>query len=344
MKLLIITQKVHRADTGALGFFHSWIIEFAKHAKFVTVICLEEGKHELPDNVKVLSLGKEKSHSRIKYLKNFYTYIWRERKNYDVVFVHMNQEYVLLAGWWWRLVGKKVLLWRNHKNGTYLTNFAASFCNTVFCTSPASYTARFKKTKIMPAGIDIKVYAESSDAKRTPSSILSLGRISVVKNIDVLVRACALLDSRGVDFSATIAGDTELSQKEYHQKLLKSAESLIAKGEIVFKNGMTESETAKAYKSYELFVNLTSPGSLDKTILEAMLSGALVIVCNTYFRGILPDGLIFEEGNVDDLAHKIKTALSLPQAEKDRIADSMKKYVIENHSLEATINKIMENI
>jgi len=58
MKLLIITQKVDMND-DVLGFMHGWINEFAKHCEKITVICLQKGEHELSDNVKVLSLGKE---------------------------------------------------------------------------------------------------------------------------------------------------------------------------------------------------------------------------------------------------------------------------------------------
>jgi hypothetical protein len=58
MKLLIITQKVDINDP-ILGFFHRWIEEFAKHCEKITVICLYKGTYNLPNNVKVLSLGKE---------------------------------------------------------------------------------------------------------------------------------------------------------------------------------------------------------------------------------------------------------------------------------------------
>src|SRR3989338_3997811 len=97
MKLLIITQKVDKNDP-ILGFFHRWLEEFAKNVEKLTVICLGKGEYDLPENVRVLSLGKESGHSKIKYLRRFYKYIWMERKNYDAVFVHMNPEYVIL-GW-----------------------------------------------------------------------------------------------------------------------------------------------------------------------------------------------------------------------------------------------------
>src|SRR4051812_38865336 len=97
MKLLITTQKVDKNDPEFL-FFYRWIEEFATKFSLVTVICLEERKHDLPANVKVFSLGKEQGESKLKYIKRFFSLIWAERANYDSVFVHMNPEYAVLGG------------------------------------------------------------------------------------------------------------------------------------------------------------------------------------------------------------------------------------------------------
>ena len=58
MKLLILTQKVDKNDP-ILGFFHRWVEEFARHCEQVTVIALGVGEYDLPQNVRVFSLGKE---------------------------------------------------------------------------------------------------------------------------------------------------------------------------------------------------------------------------------------------------------------------------------------------
>lgn len=79
MKLLICTQTVDREDP-VLGFFCSWIAEFAKRCEKVTVICLKEGAHTLPNNVVIYSLGKERgATSRLKYATRFWKLIRRER-------------------------------------------------------------------------------------------------------------------------------------------------------------------------------------------------------------------------------------------------------------------------
>src|SRR3989344_6843889 len=107
MRLLIVTQAVD-LDDSVLGFFHGWIEEFSKHAEQVKVVCLKEGKHNLPSNVEVFSLGKESASGsrflkRIRYIVCFIRYIVKNRSEYDTVFVHMNPEYVVLGGIFWRM-------------------------------------------------------------------------------------------------------------------------------------------------------------------------------------------------------------------------------------------------
>lgn len=193
MRLLILTQKVDQ-DDDVLGFFHGWLLEFAKHFSQITVITLGEGKHSLPSNVRVLSLGKEKAFSRLHYLLRFYRFIISERNNYDTVFVHMNQEYVLLGAFLWKLFGKKILLWRNHAKGSVFTRIAVWFSDVVFCTSKESFTAQFSKTVRMPVGVDTHFFAPNPSLVRKSHSLLFLGRISPVKKVEKLLEALRELE------------------------------------------------------------------------------------------------------------------------------------------------------
>ena len=172
-RLLIVTQKVDR-DDPILGFFHDWIAEFSKHFKSIVAICLMKGKYDLPGNVAILSLGKEKWRSKAKYVFLLFYFSLRYFNRYDAVFVHMNEEYVVLAGWLWKLMGKKVYMWRNHHSGNIMTDIATFFCNKVFCTSKYSYTAKYKKTILMPVGIDTNIFQIHNSISREKNSILFL--------------------------------------------------------------------------------------------------------------------------------------------------------------------------
>lgn len=269
MRFLIITQKVDKNDP-VLGFFHRWIEEFAKNFEKVTVICLEMGNYKLPENVKVLSLGKENRSSKVRYIVYFYKYIWQERKNYDAVFVHMNQEYVLLGWKFWKLWGKKVYLWRNHAKGSFLTRLAILFSNKVFYTSPQSFTARFKKAVQMPVGIDTYFFKPDPSVPRIPRTVLFLGRVSPVKGVLEFVD---WVKSR--NFQATIAGPILAEDKKYGELVLKSLTSKIKY------IGPVEQEWAKRlYQSHEIYANFTPAGSMDKTIIEAAACGMKLEIRN----------------------------------------------------------------
>src|SRR3989344_5101310 len=178
MRLLIVTQVVDRKDP-ILGFFHHWIEKLAEHTESVHVVCLKKGEHGFSKNVVVHSLGKEEGEvSRTRYTLRFWKFICGLRREYDLVLVHMNQEYVLIGSWLWLLLGKPVYMWRNHYSGSVLTDIAAFFCTKVFCTSKFSYTAKYKNTVLMPAGVDTEIFKLLPEAPRKIRSILFFGRMS----------------------------------------------------------------------------------------------------------------------------------------------------------------------
>ncbi len=304
MRILVVTQKVDKNDS-ILGFFHRWLEEFAQHFEQVTVVCLGQGQHDLPSNVKVLSLGKEKleiENSKLKikfrYLLNFYTYIWQERSNYDAVFVHMNQEYVLLAGDLWRIMGKKVFLWRNHAKGTLLTDLAAWLSHKVFYTSPQSYTAKFKNAVQMPVGIDTDFFRPDPRAVRQPNSVLVLGRIAPVKKT---LECVEWFNSQPPEFSATVAGEATPKDKAYEALVRK-----IASDRIKFVGPVTQEEALSLYQTHELYVNKTPAGSFDKTIIEAAACGMKLLVDNP-----AAENLEVEEQSLKRLMGKLMTEISI---------------------------------
>lgn len=338
MKLLILTQKVDKNDP-ILGFFHGWILEFAQKIDSVIVICLEKGEYDLPSNVKVLSLGKENGRSRLKYIFNFYKYIWQERKNYDTVFVHMNQEYILLGALVWKLWHKAIFLWRNHPVGDYRTKISVWMSNVVLCTSGFSYTAQFSKTVIMPVGINTEVFKRDKNIKRQPRSVLVFGRISPVKKLDVFLEACFLLKEKNIIFKADIVGDALPIHKDYYDKLKKRAENI--KEIVSFKSAISNIEAPKLYNKYEIYVNMTTSGSFDKTIFEAMATESLVIGSNQSLVSILDNSFLFKENDPQSLADCLEDALNIEEKRKEIIGQKERLKVKNSHDLKLLISKFL---
>lgn len=342
-KLLIITQKVDK-DDHVLGFFHAWIEEMAKRFDSVIVICLEKGRSELPENVKVLSLGKEERQSRLQYLIHFYWYILSEKKNYDAVFVHMNQQYVVLGSFAWKILDKSIYMWRNHVSGSITTKIAVRLCDKVFCTSEFSYTARYKKTFIMPVGIDTNLFKRKEKIPKIPRSILFLGRIAPIKKPHLLCEALALMNKRGIDFKVHFYGNPLSQDEEYYEALKKKVTDEGLSKRVLFYPGIRNYETVDVYNVHEISINLTPSGSYDKTIFEGMACETMALASNKSLYGLVREDSIFKEGDILDLSRKLEKLLCLPEKEKIERGKEFRRIVLENHSLEKLMIQLSQHI
>jgi len=331
MRLLIITQKIDRKDP-VLGFVHRWVAEFSKQFKSIVVVCLEKGDYDLPGNVAVLSLGKEKWKSKLKYVFLLFYFSVRYFNRYDAVLVHMNQEYILSAGWLWKLLGKKVYMWRNHFAGSALTDISSVFCTKIFCTSRYSYTARYKKTKFMPVGVDTTFFKPDPSVSRLPFSILSLGRISASKNIHTLIKAAEIMKKDGVRFTADIYGNVPPGSEEYAAGLALQIKEAGMADWVKLMGGIPNDRTPGVYSAHHAFVNLSQNGMYDKTIFEAMACGCMVFASNDDLRGKLDDSFMFDYDDPVDLAKKLSGYFDLPEGERNKRSAAVTR-LVEDHSL-----------
>ncbi|MFZ2621025.1 MAG: glycosyltransferase [Minisyncoccia bacterium] len=316
MRLLILTQKIDIHDP-ILGFFHRWVEEFANNCEKVTVICLQKGQFNLPENVKILSLGKENGESRLKYLINFYKYIWSERKNYDSVFVHMNPIYLVWGGIFWKIFGKKTSLWYTHKNIDLKLKIAVKFSDVIFSASKESFRMMTKKLQIVGHGIPVESFRNTQNFSHDLTNkfrMISVGRITKIKNLDVLIRACAILKKKNLKFETCLIGPVVGKDDE---KYLKYLNELISENdlsqEIKFIGSVSNDRIAQYNWYCDLSINLAPTGGVDKAVLESMASGSLVLASNLAFEeyfGKYKDILMFKEGDEKDLADKIMNLVS----------------------------------
>lgn len=340
MRLLICTQAVD-CDDPVLGFFHRWIEEVAKRSTSVHVICLKEGRHALPANVHVHSLGKESGGSRMKYVVRFFRSVWDLRNEYDAVLVHMNEEYVLLAGIAWLFWGKRVVLWRNHKMGSWRTRLAVLCAHVVCHTSPEAYVAQFSNARIMPIGIDTTRFAP----KETPpdaGTILFFGRLDAVKNPETFLLAMQLIAGSNSSAHANVYGDPSPGRESYAADLKKRFSSL---QNVTFHGAVTNERAPEIYRAHAIYVNATPSGSFDKTIGEAMAAGCIVIASNAAVQSVLhPDVFVANPKSPENLARALRAALSLSLEEQRSEAARLQTWVRENHSLELLMRRLQDTL
>ncbi|HVM73365.1 MAG TPA: glycosyltransferase family 4 protein [Candidatus Paceibacterota bacterium] len=333
--LLICTQVVD-ADDPVLGFFHQWIEAFSKQYETVSVICLKRGRLSLPPNVSVYSLGKENGVSRIKYILNFYRYLWQLRKQYDAVFVHMNPEYMVLGGAWWRLMRIPVGLWYVHKSITWRLRIAVFFSSVVFTAVPESFRLASKKVRVVGQGIATDVFRIKDTVTHDELRIITVGRIAESKRVIDMLSVLDVLARENVPFSFTIVGAPAISEDVAYQARLKEEVARRAyASDVHFLGALAPRELPAVLAEADIFLNLGKTGGLDKAVLEAMSCGVVPVTTNGAFRELLsPLGLFVGSDDPEAIAEAIQHARSIDPV----LLHSM---VEKDHSLIALIPKIL---
>ncbi len=343
MKLLIVTQAVDTEDP-VLGFFVRWIEEFSKHVERLEVICLKEGKHTLPANVHVHSLGKDRTiASRFIYAVRFKALVWKLRNDYETVFVHMNPEYIVIGGILWHLLGKRIGLWYVHRSINLKLRIATMLADHVFTASPEGFRLMTPKLHVVGHGIDTAEFHAPTRPLGTPVRIVSVGRITPIKNLDTLIETIALLKKKGIDASATIIGAPSSASDEAYQVSLKElAEKLGVFDRILFAGSVPHAQMPEKYRHFDVSVNLSPTGGLDKAVIESMAAGLLVVVSNRGFAGLLgthASEILFPEKDAVACADRIAVLVQHPDI-AERVRTDLARQV-ETMSVQMLIPRIL---
>lgn len=318
MKLLITTQAVDAQDP-VLGFFVRWIEEFARHCEEVTVICLRQGAHQLPSNVRVFELGGTNKLSRAYALLRGAI---RFRANYDSVFVHMNPEYLVAAGWLWRLLGKRTVLWYTHKHVDTKLRIAVCVADKVLSASKESFRLATRKLRIVGHGIDTDFFTPGAEPRG--KTVLSAGRLSKAKRHDLVIEAGQYLSE-----SIWIAGEgPERASLEARARQLHVADR------VQFLGARTQTELRELYRRCGVLAHVSETGSMDKVVLEALLCGLPVVSTSVAFQGLLEPYGCYATEEVKSLAASLDRANGMD-------VSALRDRVLREHSLAKLIPAIV---
>jgi glycosyltransferase involved in cell wall biosynthesis len=334
-KILIVTQKVDINDAD-LGFFHDWIREFALNFDEVLCLCLQRGDYALAPNVRVYSLGKENRATKLSIALRFLRLVWRHRREYDAVFVHMNPEYVLLAGVLWRLLGKPIYLWYVHWAINARLWIAQTLVNGVFSVSKNTWP--LSSAKLVPVGHGINVAKFLCKSDVSPDApLLYVGRISRVKSIDVLLDAMeALNHGNGSKYRLTIVGEAITEKDKNYLTELKrhSAATYVS-----WVGPVKHDKIGAHYCASRALVNLSPNLQNDKVVYEAFASGRPVLLSNESFRSLLAEEanyFMYQHKNPTDLARAILNLDKIPSQALAKVRERVRS----TSDLSETVRKI----
>jgi glycosyltransferase involved in cell wall biosynthesis len=337
MKLLIVCQAVDEHHSN-LGFFVRWIQEFATQYEHVTVIANEVGTYSLPENVVVFSLGKEKGVGRIGRYARFLSYVVGFSSLYDHVFCHMNPEFVLAGGWWWRLSGKRIVLWYVHGSVTARLTAALWWAHAACTTNTESLRIQSPKVRRVGHGIDTDFFVPVERPERPVLSVVSASRIAPSKRIEMIIAAVVRLKEAGVPVELTVIGGAlSLSEQAYAHSIESQASPYPY---ISLRGPVPHGEVKNIVGSADIFINVSTTESMDKAVLEAMALGTVPVSTNPAFRAILePHGLFVHDATVSGLCTTLKQVLA--RDDRDALQKDLRSIVVREHNLAQLIPKIV---
>lgn len=164
--------------------------------------------------------------------------------------------------------------------------------------------------------------------------LVYVGRVSYEKNIDILIKAVAIIKKKIPAITITIIGDGP--DRKRLQDLTKQ---LKLENNIVFKGWIPNNQLNQEIINCDILVTASTMETQGIALLEAMACGLPVIGANKYAipELVKNNGYLFESNNVDDCAKKIIKCLK-----SDDLRKLGKKSIkiAEEHSLKKTIDEL----
>jgi glycosyltransferase involved in cell wall biosynthesis len=336
-RLLIVCQAVDEHHSN-LGFFVRWIELFAREYEYVTVIANEVGVYTLPENVAVFSLGKEAGSSRVIRYARFISYILGFSSLYDRVLCHMNPEFVLAGAWWWRLTGKRIVLWYVHGAVSTRLRAALALVNAVCTTNAESFRIESPKVHRVGHGIDTDFFLPQERDDEPVLRIASVSRIAPSKRIELIIRAAVALKQSGVPVSLSIIGGALTLSESVYEAEVRSAASHYPFIRLI--GAVPHERVRDNLAASDVLINVSTTGSMDKAVLEAMALGVVPLSTNPAFKALLePHGLFVKEGTVEGLVSALQRLLV--RTDRETLVHALRQHIVTAHNLRTLIPKIV---
>lgn len=207
-----------------------------------------------------------------------------------------------------------------------------------------------RKLHILGHGVDIESFRcedvqNCSDS--TVINILHVGRITHIKNIDILIEAARILKEKWEHtfHIALIGGHITASDLGYKKEIEDLIEKYGLQDTVTFKGNIPNMGMKSQYCMSDASVNLAPTGGVDKAVLESMAAGRPVFASNEAFRSyfsIYSKDLLFKERDAVDLSAKIMAFFGA--GDRDKVKAYLLENVGETSSLQRLINSILTSL
>jgi glycosyltransferase involved in cell wall biosynthesis len=158
--------------------------------------------------------------------------------------------------------------------------------------------------EVIANGVDFERFSPSkSGYQGSALRLLTVGRLSVTKRVEMLIEAVEILVGEGLDVHLTVAGGGGL------EKQLKGMITQKGLGGVIEMAGRVEAEEMPAmYRRSDIFVSATMQEGMSNAMLEAMASGLPIVTtrCEGVEELVGDNGTVLGEADAEMIAGAVK--------------------------------------
>lgn len=348
MRVLMITQKLDPADPR-LGFTVGWARALAARVNALDVLCLEGPRTgntaDLPPNIRIWSMGKERGYGRARMVLEFYRAL--RRSHPDLIFSHMIPRHTWLAAPYAALRRIPQVLWYTHWSVTGELKLALAIASRVATAVPESFPLQSSKVHALGHGIDAEFFTPDPAAKPDePPLIVQVARLARPKHQLSLLRAAASPELRERLFQIALVGEAKTPDEQAYERELRDfvRDSALA-ARVTFTDGLDPAGVRAMYRRAALAINLSPPGMFDKAAIEAMMTGTPTITASRAFDALYGEHAdALRVAGPEDIAGIIKRLsywLAADQTTRAQIAAEVRARAIAAHSLNGLMDRLV---
>jgi glycosyltransferase involved in cell wall biosynthesis len=300
-------------DDSLLAFTQEWVFAFRSFCEDITVISTHVGSHSLPKEIEVIEIGGGNFFLRIRGLIRLLKIGFKIISEWKtaIIFHHMSTRTAVILGPLFKLARIKQGLWYSHSNPTKELRFAAHVVDKVFSSSANSLPIRSAKARFVGHGINTTKFKSISENERK-QAVLSLGRVSKIKNNEKLIYAVAKSERKCKEIH--LAGPLGKS-KGYLDELIKLG---MKNGvDVVYLGNYDHKLVPNLLTNYSICYT-GNPNTVDKSVIEGALCGCFTLAAQEFVLTQTGMSRILKECKVD-----FNSDLSIQLNQIDSISDSV---------------------
>lgn len=340
MANLLIVNYCMDLDNPVLSHQVEAVNSLARTFDSVTVVTGKVGRCHVEDNVEVLStfweVGKPFTN-----IRNFLRTVLPKLKKADVVFSHMTEVQSMLLSPFTKLGGTPHFLWYAHAHLSKYLFVNYFLTNGIITSTPGSCPIRGKRVYKIGQAIDSNKFYKPVSSINPLVKFCHVGRFDASKDILKIILVTSLIRNTGRALELTLVGAPSTQKQEEYASRVKMKSEFINKPKwITFTDSIRRDELPNFLSNQDVFVHAFK-GSLDKTLIEATLSGLPVVTVNLEYIKIFGSWSMNKSSRID-LAEELKSLMAMDKVSLRKELMRRQSLAISEHSLVSWTTKLSQ--